>query len=532
MTRTDILRRSLVSVSLLALTACATPYPTRYSSGLTAGAPSQGVLAVGCDAAIKDPSRRDDVKSCLVARGAGWERRAAVSRRLTRNAGAFSVLAAAVGIGLAAQGDPNHAIVPLGLAAGAAVAGANNFASPEQASVSEKAVAAYNCLLSAVAEWSGGDNIEAIRTAHGQLKTAIGRADGVYASGALSGFSAEGASRLMAARAAQEAALEAAANGAKKKADRTRMRELLATLKADGARFDDAVARIASVREGLDATSSTAEIAFAQITSQAGMPGARLLRQSDEIDRVAIGEITRRELTATSMASTARQTILSVAEQIQGAGAAEPEDEAAMSADARAAAMTADTICRDPGKLADWCGVVSEWGDRADRAKADADRAAQLGAEVKRYADSFDAAVKAHKATDATLGQGCIVAVTEVAPLTTSATTVTLDDLRTGSVVLRGGVGGYFAEKPPAGWTVTLSPSGRKAARVDIKAPAGAKGTHTLTFYDGDESSFASVDVKVAEAAPAAGGAAGEGGVNTNPVVDGPGVTPPPAEPA
>lgn len=492
--RTMLLRRSLAVVSLVALTACATPYPQRYT-WTGSGGTARGALSATCTAAIETPSSHSDVRGCLVERGAAWERQATISRSATRGAGGLAIVSTAVAIALAAEGDPNHAVVPLGLTSGAAVTGATSYASPEQASVAEKAAAAYNCLVSAVAEWAAGDNKASIAEALETIRSDV----------------REGRKSLALARSRLEAQNEAVVVSLRRVrltgAAADNLGRLITAVQDEGNEALKALdAKIAAANEALDATAKTAETADQQVKSRNGMPGARLLAQSDEIDRVAIGEITRRELTARAVAMSARQSIQEVASAYQAAagGDGPAAGPGAPGAGAPAlGALAVDDLCATPDELKPACDAIREWRQQraAVAAAMDADILARKVA-MREHAIVFDAAVEAHKPADPALGQACVVEVTNVAPLTASATAITLSDDRKGSVVIRGGVGRQFVEKPPEGWSVTLSPNG-KSTRADITAPATASGKQTLTFYDGAETSFVDVEVTVPAARPA-----------------------------
>jgi hypothetical protein len=510
----DLLRLSLVTASLFSLTACATPYPTRYQTGPAGGI--GGTLSADCTSAMRlrwTAGGQQSVAACLTQRAAAWERQASTNRGATRAAGALAILATATGIGLAAEGDPNHAIVPLGLVTGAAVTGARSYASPEQATVAEKAVAAYNCLLSAVAELQAGGNMPAIDKAYSQIAQPE----------ALSAIDVTALRDAGVQRALQAAAQIRALKRGQSRAVQSEVDEVADDTAALAERAINAARRIENARAALKAKRLRLDVAYEQAKSQADQAGARLLRQSDIVDEVAIAEITKREPSVYAVASSARDSIMDVA----GRGGLGPpktktSDEAAM-------APGVEQACdanRNPQACAKRAAAIAAARPTVERLEALAAEAEAQLAAFDAEAAVFDAAVAQSKATDSQLGADCKVAVTEIPVMAANVTELTLSEDREGAVFLTGGVVPYYPDQPPKGWSVIMSPSGR----AEIAAPKEASGsTTTLSFYDGAPArNHVNVAVTVPEkketpaATPPADAAQGGGGAQTSQPSGGP----------
>lgn len=497
------LRRGALVASLALLAGCATPYPTRYAQTPIGGGAAAAGLSTACSDAIGDPSSQLNVKNCLVGRAAGWESRATTARRVSRGAGVFAIPAAAVAIALAAEGDPNHAILPLGVASGAAVTYAGAYARPEQAEASEKAVAAYNCLLSAVAEWQAGSNLKSIEAALAALRRDIGVARTEFAGASLSQLSDPAA--LESLRRGHAVAVQQAIDAQKgaSVANANRLELVKTAIENEGARFTRAARAIQASRGSLDVAETTAEAAYQKVKGDAGLPGARLLKQSDEVDRLAIAEIAKRELSPLAVASNARQSILSVSSAVKSAIPAPPP--ATPSGDRAGFRGVAEDPCA--GKIGPKttiaCRNLRTWAQLADAAEDQARVAAALTARIQGDAAVFDAAVRANKAADPTLGQNCTVAVTEIPILTASPASVTLAGGK-GQFTLSGGIGHYVFDTPPDGWSVVMASADKTSVRVDISGPAAgaSEAKQDLTFRDGSGSGTVTVEVTV-PAAPA-----------------------------
>ncbi|MBW8812589.1 MAG: hypothetical protein JF588_04120 [Caulobacterales bacterium] len=529
------LRHSLMAASLIALSACA-PYPMRYHSATSGGAAGPG-LSDDCLKALgpadakagqdgNSAGARTHLTNCFVQRATAWENKARINRTATRGAGSLAIVSTAIGIALAAEGDPNHAIVPLGLASGAAVTGARSYASPEQGMVSEKAVAAYNCLLSAVAELQAGDNAGAVALAYGGLKRATADAKLPATPSAAMGLGA-GDGRSVSAVAAADAASIRAAKAGQKNAVQAQLEILAGEIETTAAGAAASVATVEAARKAIAEASLHADIAKQQFDVQTRLADTRLLKQSDLIDNVAVDQINKHEPTVYAVASSAHDSIQDVASRLNlPASTPDAKPKATGGKMALAVPLTAEQVCGS-GRLAGACSRLQRWRAFARDAAQDAKDAAATVAEVQGAAQVFDAAVAASKAADPQLGQTCIVAVTEIPPLAVSPAKLTLSDQRTGTIYLSGGVTGYYPEAPPKGWTVTVTPSGR----ADIAAPDSAKN-EVLSFYDGSAvRSHVSVEVSMpaAKTDAGAGGADSGGGAQTTTPPGGPnGAAPPP----
>jgi hypothetical protein len=491
-----------LAASLLMVSGCTTPYPTRYAQGVSSGFGATPGLSTACANAIDTPSQAVEVKNCLIGRAAGWEARATAARRQSRGAGAFAIPAAAVAIALAAEGDPNHAILPLGVASGAAVTYAGAYARPEEAEVSEKAVAAYNCLLSAVAEWQATSNTAAVKAALDQLEADVGVVGRAYSDPALAIFSnpalVEGLRQRLGGAIARTEVSRSAAKGA----DLARLGQVEGELVGLQARLVTATDSILASREALEVAQATARANYQRVMADAGLPGARLLKQSDEVDRVAIGEIAKRQLSPLAVASSARQSILTVSAAVQSA-VATPTASPAPPPPPPPQGL-ADPCDAPKGNLVTACADRAYWRAQADAAEGQVRVAAMATARIQRDAAVFDAAFKANKSTDPNLGQTCVVAVTEIPILTASPANVTLHGGKA-TFTISGGLGFYTFDALPEGWSVTMSSSTRTSVKVDVKGPTTntAEIKQDVTFYDGSGSGSATVEVTAPANTPA-----------------------------
>jgi hypothetical protein len=472
----------LLFVAALALGSCATPYPTRYAPA-TFFNPAGGVaggLSSDCKAAINTPSNSERVVDCLQERARGWETIAARNRQLSRGAGAFAIPAAAVALALTAEGDPNHAVLPIGLATGSLITYAQAYAKPDEAEVAERAVAAYNCLLSAAAEWKADPKLAVVEAAYTALNDDLRDAAARFSPDGTLGLRAQVSLASQVRQAEAELTRFAAA---KKVGASGRPLELLQQAEfdvhAEAQRAQKALENLEASRRSLGSVAGAARAAHALATGVQGQAGARLLQRSDVIDQVAIGEIAKRQLAPGAVASNARQSIQSVADKLSPPPPAPAPGAALQEADP----------CAEPNKrpgLARACVVRGELRRAADAAEQDAKEAAEIVADLRGSAEAFDAAVKATKALDPTLGQACVVAVTQIPTLSAAPASLKLADGK-GSFKLSGGLGLYSFDTPPAALSVVFSSSTDRSVRVEIAATAAtpAEGKWDLTFYDG-----------------------------------------------
>ncbi|HEX6860514.1 MAG TPA: hypothetical protein VF138_10005 [Caulobacteraceae bacterium] len=421
----------VLSLLLLAgaLSGClnAAPYPVFFEPT------DAGHIADRCDQARKAPGDSAKVQSCLDARGAAWEKKGLEIRRYSRLSGGLAIPATAVSIGLAAQGDPNHAVAPLGLLTGSALNYGGAYARPDQATVYEQARDAYQCLSSATADWRtyGIDGV-------GEARDALHRS---------------------------VASLEAEVDTAD--AEVLIWSAKLAALPA-GSAVAEAFAAVREVKEARrwrdEAWTIDAE-AEAAVARAGGQPGVRLLKRADEIDAAASRAISARtpdpRVVASAAAANLPGSIGQVPQTMSPTPAADGTEKASPPPPPPGMMESAgcDQACRQQAR------------DIANAARARLARMRLEATAVEKAAARFNATLAAYKPTQTDFGAQCVLSIEDLLPLSASPTTVELDDDK-GWFLVKGGVPPYGV-RASSGLTATVTPVSALVAHVDLQAAAG-----------------------------------------------------------
>ncbi|HYG27970.1 MAG TPA: hypothetical protein VD906_13820 [Caulobacteraceae bacterium] len=423
----------------------ASPYPSRFLAN------DIDRVAEWCRAANQSPHKPEAVQHCIDARGAGWERRGLENRGYSKLAGGFAIPAAAVGIGLAAKGDPNHAVAPLGLLTGSALSYSSAYARPDQATVYERTLASYRCLSSATAEWRASGS--------GPMTKAFDALDAT-----VTDFeTAVRAARVQNITWSEELArIETSSSPLTAQAVALARREIAAMAEAQAWAQE---ARGISVQ---------AEMALSQAQ---GMPGARLLQRADTIDDAAVRAIAALAPDPLAVANAARTSLQTTLDTVgSDLGATEKANEplamvppAAGNGLVEKAKPVCDSQCRRARAIAVQARATRiDLQTRAMKVEDDADR--------------FKAALKAYTPGSAEFGANCALRLDGAA----TALTTSVEDLEltgdTGWFVVRGGVPPYGA-RGTDGLVATVTPVSGLAAHIEVKAPAGA-GPWTVHVTD------------------------------------------------